>query len=229
MRVYIVAILSKTFTFWGLVKLTLLLTSLAVIFFLLLMWWANSAAKSAGAESLYSDVNDLPDENEQRVALVLGCSEKIHGRTNLYFKYRIEAAYELWKTRSIRGFIMSGDNSRDDYNEPQDMKNALIKLGVPADKIVCDYAGLRTMDSVVRVDKIFGIKKIILVSQKFHNERAVYIAKSRGIDAIGYNAQDVKGKEMNKREYLARVRMWVDENILKTSPKYLGEQEEVLF
>jgi len=148
---------------------------------------------------------------------------------NLYFKYRIEAAYELWKAGKVRGFIVSGDNSRDNYNEPQDMKNALVKLGVPADKIVCDYAGLRTMDSVIRVDKIFGIKRIIIVSQKFHNERASYIAKSREIDALGYNAQDVKGKEMSKREYLARMRMWVDENILKTSPKYLGKQEEVPF
>jgi len=174
------------------------------------MWWANSAVQSVSG-SLYKDTNDIPDEKEKRVALVLGCSEKIQGRINLYFKYRIEAAYELWKAGKVRGFIVSGDNSRDNYNEPQDMKNALVKLGVPADKIVCDYAGLRTMDSVIRVDKIFGIKRIIIVSQKFHNERASYIAKSREIDALGYNAQDVKGKEMSKREYLARMRMWVDE------------------
>jgi len=124
---------------------------------------------------------------------------------------------------------MSGDNSRTDYNEPQDMKNALINMGVPPDKIVCDYAGLRTMDSVIRVQKIFNVKKVILVSQKFHNERAVYISQKRGIDAIGFNAQDVKGKEIQNREYLARVRMWVDENILKTSPKYLGQEERLTF
>jgi len=222
------ALFSKIFTFWGLIKLSLLLGFISAICFVLLLWWANTVAKSAGSNTLYSSISEVPKE-EMRVALVLGCSEKIHERTNLYFKYRIDAAYELWEAGKARGFIMSGDNSRQDYNEPQDMKNALIKRGVPADKIVCDYAGLRTMDSVIRADKIFGIKHIIIVSQKFHNERAVYIAKSRGIDAIGYNAQDIKGKEMNKREYLARVRMWVDENILKTSPKYLGEEETLSF
>ena len=220
---------SKLFTFWGFVKLASLLACLSIICFLLLMWWANKAAQSVGEGTLYTDSNQIPDETKKRVALVLGCSEKIQGRTNLYFKYRIEAAYELWQAGKVRGFIMSGDNSRNDYNEPQDMKKALIKLGVPGDKIICDYAGLRTMDSVIRVNKIFGIEHIIIVSQKFHNERATYIAKSRGIDALGYNAQDVKGREMSKREYLARMRMWVDENILNTSPKYLGKQEEVPF
>jgi len=225
------ALLPKIFTFWGSIKLILLLGVICSICFALLLWRANTVALSAGEGVLYTDTDDIPNENqpEKRVALVLGCSEKIHGRTNLYFKYRIEAAHELWEAGKVKGFIVSGDNSRNDYNEPRDMKNALIELGVPADKIVCDYAGLRTMDSVIRVDKIFGIKRIILVSQKFHNERAAYIAKSRGIDVIGYNAKDVKGKEMSQREYLARARMWVDENVLITSPKYLGKEEQLTF
>ena len=194
------------------------------------MWWANNAAQSAGKNTLFNEVSNIPDEEgKTRVALVFGCAEKIRGRANLYFQYRIEAAYKLWQAGKVRGFIMSGDNSRADYNEPQDMKNALINMGVPADKIVCDYAGLRTMDSVIRVQKIFNVKKVILVSQKFHNERAVYISQKRGIDAIGFNAQDVKGKEIQNREYLARVRMWVDENILKTSPKHLGQEERLTF
>ncbi|MFT5906086.1 MAG: SanA protein [Cryomorphaceae bacterium] len=225
---------SKIFTLWGLTKLALLFGVISITVFLLLMWWANCAAQSAGEGVLYDDINELPDESNSqhrpdRVALVFGCAEKINGYNNLYFKYRIEAAHDLWKAGKVRGFIVSGDNSRDDYNEPEDMKQSLMKKGVPADKIVCDYAGLRTMDSVVRVEKIFGIKKVILVSQRFHNERAAYIAQKRGIDAIGYNAQDVKGRETQKREYLARVRMWMDENILKTTPKYLGEKETLGF
>jgi SanA protein len=220
---------SKIFTLWGFTKLALLFVFIGITLFLLLMWWANSAAQSAGEGILYDDVDKLPDESNQRVALVFGCAEKINGNNNLYFKYRIEAAHDLWKAGKVRGFIVSGDNSRDDYNEPKDMKLSLMKKGVPADKIICDYAGLRTMDSVIRVEKIFGVKEVILVSQKFHNERAAYIAQKRGIDAIGYNAQDVKGRETQKREYLARVRMWVDENILKTTPKYLGKQEPLRF
>jgi SanA protein len=222
-------LLSKTFTLWGFTKLAILLALIVTTFFFLLMWWANSAAQSAGESVLYDDIDELPSESNKRVALVFGCAQKINGNTNLYFKYRIEAAYDLWEAGKVRGFIVSGDNSRDDYNEPEDMKQALIEKGVPADKIVCDFAGLRTMDSVVRVEKIFGIQDVILVSQKFHNERAAYIAQKRGIDAIGYNAQDVKGRETQKREYLARVRMWADENILKTTPKYLGEYETLSF
>ncbi|MGJ8657351.1 MAG: SanA/YdcF family protein [Akkermansiaceae bacterium] len=221
----------QSFTFWGFIKLSAIIAFVAIALFLILMWWANSTAQAAGKSVLFDQINELPEEsnNPERVALVFGCAEMINGRKNLYFKYRIEAAHQLWQANKVRGFIVSGDNSRDDYNEPEDMKQALIKLGVPADKIICDYAGLRTMDSVVRVDKIFGINKVILVSQKFHNERAAYIAQNRGIDAIGYNAQDVKGKATQNREYLARIRMWADENILKTTPKYLGEQETLSF
>ena len=223
------ALFSNIFTFWGFIKFSALLTLIGITLFLLLMWRANSAAQSAGRNVLFSDIRDLTEDSNSRVALVFGCAEKIRGNDNLYFQYRIEAAHDLWKSGKVRGFIMSGDNSTDDYNEPEDMKQALIKKGVPADKIVCDYAGLRTMDSVVRVKEIFGVDKVILVSQKFHNERAAYIAQKRGIDAIGYNAKDVKGKETQNREYLARVRMWVDENILKTTPKYLGKKESLGF
>ncbi len=225
----IMILIKKIGTFWGFVKFTFLLGLIVIVSFLVLMLLAHSAAKSAGEGVLYTDAAMIPDEGEKRVALVLGCSEKIHGRTNLYFKYRIAAAYKLWEAGKVRGFIMSGDNSKDDYNEPEDMKRALVGLGVPADKIVCDYAGLRTMDSVVRVAEIFEVKRIILVSQKFHNERAAYIAQSRGIDALGMNAQDVKGKEMSKREHLARIRMWADENVLKTTPKYLGDKVTLTF
>ena len=222
---------SKIFTIWGFIKIATILTIILIALFFILMWRANSAAQSAGKNTLYHDITHIPTEsnNPKRVALVFGCAEKIHGRPNLYFKYRIEAAHELWKANKVRGFIVSGDNSREDYNEPQDMKQALIKKGVPADKIVCDYAGLRTMDSVIRVKQIFGINKVILVSQKFHNERAAYIAQNRGIDAIGYNAKDVKGKATQNREYLARIRMWTDENILNTTPKHLGEKETLTF
>lgn len=221
----------KTWTLWTFVKLVFLVAIISITLFLLLMWWANSAARSAGEGVLYDEVDDLPEDSTTRVALVFGCAKKINGNTNLYFKYRIEAAYDLWQAGKVRGFIMSGDNSRDDYNEPEDMKQALIEKGVPAEKIVCDFAGLRTLDSVIRVEKIFGVKKVILVSQKFHNERAAYITQKRGIDAIGYNAEAVQSnyKKNQKREYFARVRMWVDENILKTTPKYLGEQEVLGF
>lgn len=212
-------------------KLCFTLACITTALFFLLMWWANTAAQAAGEKLLYNDALDLKHEtnSQDRIALVFGCAATINGRTNLYFKYRIEAAHALWITGATKGFIVSGDNSRDNYNEPEDMKQALIQKGIPADKIICDYAGLRTLDSIVRAKEIFGANKITLVSQKFHNERAAYIAKKRNIDAVGYNARDVKGREKQKREYLARVRMWVDENILITTPKYLGSKETINF
>ncbi len=223
--------ITKLLTLGTITKLSFTLACIATALFFLLMWWANTAAQTAGKKILYNDVIELKHhtKNQDRIALVFGCAATINNRTNLYFKYRIEAAHALWKAGATKGFIVSGDNSRDDYNEPADMKQALIDKGVPADKIICDYAGLRTLDSIVRAKEIFGAHKIILVSQKFHNERAAYIAKKRNIDAVGYNAPDVIGREKQKREYLARIRMWVDENILSTKPKHLGSKEIINF
>ena len=110
------------------------------------------------------------------------------------------------------------------------MRNALIEQGVPKDKIVYDFAGLRTLDSVVRAKKIFGLTEITLVSQKFQNERAAYIAKANGMNVVGYNARDVEGYAARKtedREVLARVKMWLDVNITNEQPKHLGDKETV--
>ena len=131
------------------------------------------------------------------------------------------------ESRKIRTIIVSGDNRAHDYNEPEKMKRALIKLGVPAQHIVCDYAGLRTLDSVVRAKRIFGLNSILFVSQRFQNQRAIYIAKAHGLDAIAYNARDIgarNGLKTRFREIGARVKMWLDVNILATEPKHLGDR-----
>ncbi len=197
-----------------------------------LIFFANKAAVWAGEGKLFDKVSEMKIEAEsQRVALVFGCSEKIGRSDNLYFKYRIEAAARLWDSGMIRGFIVSGDNGHENYNEPADMKRALIKKGVPADKIICDYAGFRTLDSVVRLKKVFDVTEVIFISQKFHNERAAYIAEGEGINFIGLNAKDVSGNagaKTNLRERLARVKMLLD-SVISTSPKYLGKKEELGF
>jgi SanA protein len=105
-----------------------------------------------------------------------------------------------------------------------------VDRGVPADRIVEDFAGLRTLDSVVRAKEIFGATDVIFVSQRFQNERAIYIARANGIDAVGYNAQDVLGSGGYKtklREVGARVQMWLDVNILSTRPKVMGPAESL--
>ena len=209
------------------IKRFLMLVLFLTLVSFLMIWYANYAATRAGKGILFDDVTKI----EHRPAgLVFGCSEKLGDRDNLYFKYRIEAAAKLWHAGKVDFLIVSGDNREKYYNEPVAMRKALVKAGVPFDKIVCDYAGLRTLDSVVRAKKIFGLHEVILVSQKFQNERAAYIAKANGMDVLGYNAQDVEGYAARKtedREILARVKMWIDINITNKQPKHLGDPEEV--
>ncbi|MBK1830321.1 YdcF family protein [Verrucomicrobiaceae bacterium R5-34] len=195
--------------------------------FFFFIWYANHAATRAGKGILYDDVADVP---HRQAGLVFGCSEKLGSRDNLYFKYRIEAAAELWHAGKVDFLIVSGDNREKYYNEPVAMRKALVEAGVPFKKIVCDYAGLRTLDSVVRAKKVFGLNEVIFVSQKFQNERAAYIAKANGMDVLGYNAQDVEGYAARKtedREVLARVKMWLDVNITDEQPRHLGDPEPV--
>ena len=107
------------------------------------------------------------------------------------------------------------------------MKQALVERGIPGERIVCDFAGLRTLDSVVRAKEIFGADSVLFISQRFQNERAIYLAKAHGIDAYGFNAQDVEtqaGLKTRIREVGARVKMWLDVNFLDTRPIHLGEK-----
>ena len=192
-----------------------------------MIWWANRVALEAAEGKLYDEVADVP---EMPVALVFGCAKMIGGRHNLYFLNRIDAAVSLWEAGKVKSFIVSGDNSRDDYNEPKDMKEAMVEAGVPEDRIVCDYAGLRTLDSVVRAKEIFGVEKVVLISQRFHNERAAYLASRYDLEFVGLNATSVggaAGRRADLREKLARVKMWLDVNVLHTDPKYFGDKEDL--
>ncbi len=187
--------------------------------------YANITAVWASRGRLYNDVSKVP---ETKVGLVFGTTDRISGRENLYFRYRIDAAVALWEAGKIKTLLVSGDNRSRHYNEPEKMQLALIKRGIPADRIVCDYAGLRTFDSVVRAKKVFGLDSLLVISQRFQNERAIYIAKAHGIDVRGFNAQDVRttgGLKTRFREVGARVLMWLDIHFLDTRPRHLGDIE----
>ncbi len=164
----------------------------------------------------------------QHVGLVFGCDDRFQNRENLYFTYRMDAAAALWHAGKLRCLIVSGDNRSDQYNEPRKMKKALIDRGVPAEKIVCDYAGLRTLDSVLRCQSVFGANQCLMISQRFQNERAIYIAQAHGMEVIGFNARDVSGAGGRKtkwREFAARLMMWLDVHVLYTQPKHGGPRE----
>ena len=175
----------------------------------------------------YDDVAEIP---HRKVGLLLGCSRyAAGGRLNQFYQYRINAAVALYKAGKIDFILASGDNRTLQYNEPRWMREDLIKRGIPAQKIYLDYAGLRTLDSVVRCNRIFGQDKFTIISQPFHNQRAIFIAHYWKIDAIGFNAQDVTsstGFTVLLREKLARVLMMID---LWTGrePRHYGDPVEI--
>lgn len=162
-----------------------------------------------------------------KVGLLLGTSKFMKNEAlNPYYQNRLEAAVILFNANKIDFLLVSGDNGKMDYNEPALFKKDLIKLGVPEDKIFLDYAGFSTLDSVLRAQKIFGLKRFTVISQKFHNERAIFLAKQKGIDAIGFDAENISGKYAVKtelREYLARTKACLD-ILFNSQSKYLGEK-----
>ena len=171
----------------------------------------------------YDQVDKVP---YNRVAVVLGTSKYLSGGgPNHYFKYRIKAAAELYNNAKVDFIIVSGDNATVQYNEPRQMRRALIKAGIPASAIYMDFAGFRTLDSVVRAKEVFGQERFTVVSQGFHNERAIFIARHFGIDAVGFNAEDpsaYQGIRTRVREVFARLMGLLDLYVLDKGPKFLG-------
>jgi len=195
--------------------------SVVLVIFILI---SNLSIQNYAEDKTYFNANAIP---KNKVALVLGTSKYLsNGNINLYFKYRVDAAVELFKSNKVEFILVSGDNGSKNYDEPSDFKDELVRHGIPEDKIVLDYAGFRTLDSVIRAKKIFGQDRITVVSQEFHNQRAIYIASKNGIDAIGYNAKDLQGRlglKTRLREYIAKSKVFLD-LVFEVQPRYLGER-----
>lgn len=204
-------------------ELSIVLASIIVAIII----YANMKIPRDSQKYIYEYVDDVPDSS---VAVVLGTSRYIGGRKNLYFTYRIEAAKELYEAGKIRAFVVSGDNRHRSYNEPREMRRALVEAGVPDSIIHSDFAGFRTLDSVVRMAKVFGQKNFIVISQEFHNQRAIFIARHYGYEAFGYNASDLalnrSSYRTKVREVFARVKVFVD-IALNTRPRFLGEPIDI--
>ncbi|MBT0550995.1 SanA/YdcF family protein [Riemerella anatipestifer] len=205
-------------------KVLLITCVLSIVSVVTVVLWCNHIIKTQSENYIFSNISDVPTK---KVGLVLGTSKYLqNGIPNYYFKYRIDAAAELYKNGKVQYFIVSGDNSRKDYNETEDMKLDLMAHGIPENHIYQDFAGFRTLDSVIRAEDIFGQKTFIIISQKFHNERAVYLARKNGLEAYGYNAQDVNayaGFKTQLRECFARVKVFYD-LLLGVEPKYSGDK-----
>lgn len=194
---------------------------------IVLMLIFNYSIEINARNKTYSDVSKI-DKN--KVGVVLGTSKRLkNGHINPYFQYRIDATVALFKNEKIDFILVSGDNGTEYYDEPKDFKNELIRKGIPENKIFLDHAGFRTLDSVVRAKEIFGQNSFTIISQKFHNERAIYLAEHHGIHAIGFNAKDLTGRagmKVKAREYLARTKVFLD-ILLRTKPKFSGEKIEI--
>lgn len=205
-------------------KIIVFLSAVFFIIFLSSNAWIVLSTK----QRVYSDIEELPGH---RVALVLGTSHRTaHGEPNPFFEKRIEMAAALYKEGKIDHFILSGDNRTKFYNEPFEMRKALIKKGVPASAITLDYAGLRTLDSVVRCKEIFGQSKITIITQSFHSYRALFISDYYEMDAVAMVAEEPEFDRVAKvriREYFARFKAVLDLYILDTAPRFLGEKEKL--
>jgi SanA protein len=196
---------------------------------LLAVAWLALESRRVGVNAapfVRASVNELPEVD---VGLVLGCSKQLgDGRPNAFFRARMSAAAELYRAGKVRYLLLSGDNSRTDYDEPSDMRRALVAAGVPGSRIVLDYAGFRTLDSVLRAKDVFGVRRLIVVSQRFHNERAVYLARAHGMEAFGFDARDIGGVEglrVRLREVVSRMFAVLDVKVLHSEPRFPGPPE----
>ncbi len=156
------------------------------------------------------------------MGLLLGTSRfLVSGEPNPYFENRIEAAAALYHSGRIQVILASGDHRHASYNEPGAMREALLLRNVPDEAIRMDAGGVSTLESVARAKHVFGLNDVVVISQQFHNERALYIAGKYELEAIGFNAQDVGrlwGIRTVLREYLARVKAVVDLHLLEKAP-----------
>ncbi|MFD2572207.1 vancomycin high temperature exclusion protein [Spirosoma soli] len=198
------------------IKLGVIVTFTGAVVVLICNWWVVHNTRN----QIYFDINELPTND---VGLVLGTSKFVRtGKENLFFRYRMEATARLWKEGKVKYLILSGNNDSEYYNEPVDMQRALMKLGVPESVMTLDYAGYRTFDSVVRCKDVFNQEKITIISQNFHNARALYIGNHEGIEAIAFAAQDVPDGYSFRtliREYLARPYALLDVYVLRPQPE----------
>lgn len=167
------------------IKLGVSITILSFIILLLSPFFVSFALHQDNKSNIYSSLENIPETD---TALVLGAGITPDNKPSAILYHRIKAGVDLYKAGKVDNIIMSGDNSREEYNEPGVMKDTAIKMGVPAEDIQPDYAGFRTYDSCWRAKNIFEQEKITVVTQTFHINRSVFLCESVGIETYGYEA-----------------------------------------
>ena len=198
---------------------------LALLTVPLINLWITWSAKSRTFNSL----DQLPAND---VGLVLGSSARVGGGLpNPHFENRVEAAAKLYHAGKVKHLLLSGDNHTASYDEPTDLQDALLKLGVPRSSMTLDYAGFRTLDSIVRAKTVFGLSRLTIITDDFHSQRALFISRSYGVDAVAFCSKSVPFKYSSStrmREWLARVKAVLDVYALRTQPKFYGPKIEII-
>ena len=198
------------------IRISIWVVLVLTIICMLLMLICNQVVVKNAKGKAFSDIDSI---EYNKVGLLLGTTPQARiGRiTNYFFIYRIDAAEELYRAGKIEKILISGDeNSLDGINEPECMRDSLVARGVPASDIILDGKGYRTINSVINANKVYGLKSFTIISQKFHNERAIYQAEHLGLDVKdiqAYNAEMPKSRRAfitTIREYFARVKMFID-------------------
>ena len=198
------------------VKIVVCAFGVLIVVCLALMLICNQIVVNNARGKAFSDIDSI---KYNKVGLLLGTTPQARiGRIkNYFFIYRIDAAEELYKAGKIEKILISGDeNSLDGINEPECMRDSLVARGVPASDIILDGKGYRTICSVVNANKVYGLKSFTIISQKFHNERALYQAEHLGLDVENLQAYNAKMPTSRLaylttiREYFARVKMFMD-------------------
>ena len=188
---------------------------------IVLVFGINYYVKASTKNKILSNINELPQVD---CILILGAG--IDGdRPSLMLEDRLKAGITLYDNNVSKKIVMSGDHGRKEHDEVNIMKNYAMELDIPSSDIFMDHAGFSTYDSLYRLKNIFGAKSVVIVSQKYHLYRSLYIAKSLGLDAYGYAAEDIKyyGDSYRElREILARDKDFF-KSIIKPKSTYLGE------
>lgn len=198
------------------IKQIIKIICLCVILVALCMVVCDRVVYFTTKDRTYESVDSIP---HRKVGLILGTSpiSTWNGRRNYYFDYRIKAAADLYKAGKVEWLVVSGGdyrNTEQGYDEPAVMRDSLIKQGVDSRHIILDYDGTRTLNSIAKMRDVYHQDSITIISQKYHNERALYQARHLGINAIGYNAKTPGHRASwlrnRGREVLARVKLFID-------------------
>jgi len=199
------------------VLLVLIIATLAAL------WILRATVHAQATPRVYTRVADVP---YAPIALVLGAGLWADGSPTPALRDRVTTAVDLYRAGKVKKLLMTGDNRRVDYNEPAAMRTIALQLGVPAEDIVLDYAGRRTYDSCYRAKEIFEVKQVIIVTQRFHLNRSLFLCNAMGIPSVGVVAdrrvyQSLPWWEL--REVLATIAAWWDVNVRHPVP-VLGEK-----